>query len=122
MPSKRPPPDLPKIPRTGFVTVPKRDRPPGQPDADTPALGSEKARLTKEQADRLARINRREEGELLPADMVEREWADICTGIRAAMLAIPARLAQRHPGHPEIVATLEREIRTALAELAEDSL
>jgi phage terminase Nu1 subunit (DNA packaging protein) len=90
-------------------------RPPG-------TLAAERARLLAEQADRAARINRQESGELLPAVAVAREWAGICTGIRAALLAIPARLAAAHPGHPAMIADLERELRDALAELAEDAL
>ena len=119
-------PILSRIPHTGTARASntKREkaesrRSPALP-ATTDDVKAEKARLTREQADRAARINRREEGELLPADMVEREWTDILAGIRSALLAVPARVGQAHPGHPSIMATLDRELRAILSDLADD--
>lgn len=120
---KTDPPILTRIPKTGPVRAPGRARDGKAKPARTPdPVAMERARLLAQQADRAARINQREEGELLPADMVEREWSFICASIRASLLAVPARVAQAHPGHAAVVATLETEIRSALAELAEDSL
>lgn len=118
------PPIRSRIPRTGPARAPMRarDLPEHPKTPDAAVLVDEKARLVREQADRAARINARESGELIPADMVEREWSGICATIRSAMLAVPARVAQAHPGHPAIIATLDAEVRAALAELAEDSL
>ncbi len=117
------PPILTRIPRTGSA------RAPGNAGIAVPAtlattdtVRAEKARLTREQADRAARINRREEGELLPAEMVEREWTDILAGIRSALLAVPARVAQAHPGHAAIITTLDQELRAVLADLADDGV
>lgn len=121
---KADPPILSRIPKSGPARAPlrARDIPARKPAPLADDLATEKARLVKEQADRAARINQREAGELLPADMVEREWSGICTMLRAGLLAVPARVAQQHPGHAEIMATLDREIRAALADLAEDPL
>ena len=109
--------------RTGAARAPgKAEKAPPPVSATTDDVKAEKARLTREQADRAARINRREEGELLPAEMVEKEWTDILAGIRSALLAVPARVAQAHPGHSAIIATLDHELRAVLADLADDTL
>jgi phage terminase Nu1 subunit (DNA packaging protein) len=59
-------------------------------------------------------------GRLLDADAVEREWSGILSGIRARMLAVPSRAAQRLPhmtAHD--VAEIDREVRDALSEAGE---
>lgn len=121
---KADPPIRSRIPRTGPARAPMRARDATKraTTSDAAALASEKARLVREQADRAARINAREAGELIPADLVEREWTGILAMVRSAMLAVPARVAQAHPGNPAIIATLEAEIRAALDETAEDPL
>lgn len=121
---KADPPIRSRIPRTAPARVPMRarDMPKAAPTSDAAALATEKARLVREQADRAARINAREAGELIPADLVEREWTGILAMVRSAMLAVPARVAQAHPGNAAIIATLEAEIRAALGETAEDPL
>jgi phage terminase Nu1 subunit (DNA packaging protein) len=58
---------------------------------------------------------------MLDSAQVEREWSSILSGIRARLLAVPSRAAQRLPhltAHD--VAEVDREIRDALAELGED--
>ncbi|WP_198370580.1 terminase small subunit [Roseomonas rosulenta] len=119
--AEKPTPIRSRIPRTGAARAPRKEAAP-KPRRPPDPIQLEKARLVREQADRAERINARERAELLPADMVEREWSHICASIRASLLAVPARVAQAHPGHAAIVATVETEIRAALAELAEDSL
>lgn len=95
---------------------------PGTPSAPPAGIQEARARLLGEQATRAARINATEAGQLLPAAEVAREWASICVGIRAALQAVPARLAAAHPGHPALIADLERELHEALAVLAADDL
>ena len=51
-----------------------------------------------------------------------RVWLDIALTIRTRLLAIPARVAALHPGHPLIIATLERELHSALNTIADDAL
>ena len=96
-------------------SAPKPRRPPDP-------IQLEKARLVREHADRAERINARERAELSPADLAQREWSNILAGLRARLLAVPARVAQAHPGHAAIVVTVETEIDAALDELAEDAL
>jgi phage terminase Nu1 subunit (DNA packaging protein) len=79
-------------------------------------------RLIAAQAARAERINRTEAGELVPADQVKAEWLDIVLTIKIRLLAIPARVQAAHPGNPAIISTLERELRSALAAIADDEL
>jgi phage terminase Nu1 subunit (DNA packaging protein) len=79
-------------------------------------------RLAAAQAERAERINRTEAGELVRSVEVEAEWLDIVLTIRTRLLAIPARVAAAHPGHPTIIATLERELISALNSIADDKL
>jgi phage terminase Nu1 subunit (DNA packaging protein) len=79
-------------------------------------------RLISAQAARAERINQVEAGEMLPADQVKGEWQDIVLAIRSQLLAIPARVAAAHPGNPQIIATLERELHATLTSIADDEL
>src|SRR5258706_44886 len=79
-------------------------------------------RLITAQAARAERINRVEAGELVPAADVKAEWLDIAMTIRTRLLAVPARVAALHPGHPAIIATLETELLSALNTIADDDL
>ena len=79
-------------------------------------------RLYAAQAQRAERLNQVEAGELIPAGKIEEEWKDIVITIRQRLLAIPARVAAAHPGNSEIVKTVDREIRAALANLADHEL
>jgi hypothetical protein len=58
-------------------------------------------------------------GALLDSAVVEREWSGILSGVRARMLAVPSRAAQRLP-QPDAhaVAEVDREIRDVLTEAA----
>lgn len=84
-----------------------------------PELTAEKLRLTRESADKIAIANELARGELVLAKLVEITWTGILRDVRAAMLAIPTRAAQRLP---HLTATdleiLEREVRDALQEMA----
>jgi phage terminase Nu1 subunit (DNA packaging protein) len=79
-------------------------------------------RLAAAQAERAERINRTEAGELVPSKEVEAMWLDIVLTIRTRLLAIPARVAARHPGHPAIITTLEQELHSALNSIADQEL
>lgn len=84
-----------------------------------PTLLAETRALKREQRVKLEIANAKARGELLPTAEVEKEWASILRDVRAAMLALPSRLQQKLPhltAHD--VATIDREIRDALAELA----
>jgi phage terminase Nu1 subunit (DNA packaging protein) len=86
------------------------------------AKSTTRDRLIAAQAERAERINRIEAGEVIPADEAKAEWLDIVLTIRTRLLAVPARVAAAHPGNPQIVATLERELHSALNTIAADEL
>lgn len=89
--------------------------------ASNPELNAEKIRLARANAEKVEAANARARGELAALSDVEREWAGILRDVRAALLALPSRAAARL-GHltPHDVATLDREVRTVLEELATD--
>lgn len=79
---------------------------------------AERARLAKEQADHIALKNARERGALLDARVVEREWSEILRNVRAGLLAVPSRAAQRLPHlNMHDVVEIDAQIRDVLAEL-----
>lgn len=80
-----------------------------------------RARLAKEQADAIALKNAAMRGEMVEAAAVERAWSDILRGVRAGMLAVPSRVAQRLP-HLTVhdVTEIDAEIRAALTEIGND--
>jgi len=60
----------------------------------------------------------RQRGSLLEAEAVEREWSSILRTVRAGMLAVPLRVAQRLPhltGHD--VSEIDAEVRAVLTEI-----
>lgn len=87
-------------------------------DAD---LAAAKLALAKANAEKAETANAKARGELIPAGDVEREWSRVLRGVRAAMLALPSRVAQRL-GHltPHDIAAVDREVRDALEELSDD--
>jgi phage terminase Nu1 subunit (DNA packaging protein) len=86
------------------------------------SVSTSRDRLINAQAERAERINRTEAGELLPAHEVKSDWLDVALTIRTRLLAIPARVAALHPGPPQIITTLERELHSALNSIADDEL
>ena len=60
-------------------------------------VSNERARLARAQAELAEAKLARQRGALLEADAVEREWADVLRTVRAGMLAVPSRVAQRLP-------------------------
>jgi phage terminase Nu1 subunit (DNA packaging protein) len=79
---------------------------------------SERARLTKAQADAVELKNATLRGDMLPAADVEAEWSSILRSVRASMLAVPSRCASRLPHLTKHdTAEIDREVRAALTEL-----
>ena len=65
-----------------------------------PAIASataERARLAKAQAELVETKAAKLRGELVPASEVEAEWSGVMRTVRAGMLAVPSRCAQRLP-------------------------
>lgn len=87
--------------------------------ANNPELNAEKIRLARASAEKLETANLKAKGGLASLAEVERAWAGILRDVRAALLALPSRAASRL-GHltPHDVATLDREVRAVLEELA----
>ena len=88
-----------------------------------PGLAAEREREARARADKLEMQNAAARSELIPAGEVEMMWDKVCRLIRARFLAMPARL-QQHLAHltPHDLATIDREVRDALTELADDDL
>lgn len=57
-------------------------------------------------------------GELVPAADVESEWASLLADLRAALLALPARVGAKCALSRQTVAAIDDEIRASLAALA----
>lgn len=84
-------------------------------------LKAEKLRVTREQADKLALTNAEKRGEMVPAVAVKAAWSETLRDVRAAMLAVPSRILQRLPHlTPQDLDQIDREIRNALSEAAND--
>lgn len=77
-------------------------------------------RLVTAQARRFELLNEKSAGETLPAAQVAREWAGIVATVKARLIAVPRRVEAAHPGNRAIIDTVEREIKAALASLADD--
>lgn len=84
------------------------------------SLTAERARQAREQADNLALRNAALRRDLVPAVEVEARLTGVFRKVRAGMLAVSARAAQRLPHLSTAdVATIDREVRAVLTELGE---
>jgi len=83
---------------------------------------AERARLARAQAEAVEQKNARLAGTLVDADAVQREWNTILAGVRARLLAVPARVQQLAPHLMRSdLDAIDHEIREALEELATDA-
>jgi phage terminase Nu1 subunit (DNA packaging protein) len=81
-------------------------------------VSRQRARLAKAQADIAEMKSARQRGSLLDAAEVETEWSIILRTVRAGMLAVPSRVAQRLPHlTPHDVAEIDAEVRAVLTEI-----
>ena len=79
----------------------------------------ERLRWDKARADSQEMKNAAMRRQLVPTAEVERAWGSILRDVRAAMLAIPARIQQQLGTlTPHDVDIIDREVRTALEETA----
>jgi phage terminase Nu1 subunit (DNA packaging protein) len=91
-------------------------------DAAIVTATAERARLAKAQADAVELKNAAIRGTMLDAAEVEATWTGILRTVRAGMLAVPSRAAQRLPhltAHD--VAEIDHEVRAVLTEIGEGS-
>jgi phage terminase Nu1 subunit (DNA packaging protein) len=84
-------------------------------------LAAEKLRLAAANAEKVELANARARGELLDAKRVAAEWANTLTDLRAAVLAIPQRVAGRCTLDRATTQALDEEIRAALEALANEA-
>jgi len=88
---------------------------------DSTSLTAERVRVATAQADALEMKNAVARRLMIPAREVESEWSSILRGVRVAVLAIPSRVQQRlHHLTSTDVAAIDREIRDALTEIADN--
>lgn len=93
-------------------------------DDDRPDLTKERARLAREQADKVAIGNAKLRGELLPAEDVVTGWESAIIRARELLLTIPAGMADEVMGlaavgdRQGVHDLLDDRIRGALAELS----
>lgn len=83
-------------------------------------LAAEKLRLAREQADKIALQNAAARGEFLNAQTVAAEWRGIITDLRAAVLAVPSRVASELGFNRRETIALDSEIRAAMEAIADD--
>jgi len=80
------------------------------------AASASRARLAESQAVLVALKAAKLRGELVEAAAVETEWSGMLRTVRAAMLAVPSRVAARLPHlTPADVVEIDAEVRAALA-------
>ena len=86
-----------------------------------PDYNESRARSEFEKANLLELERKQKEKLLLPADQVERVWANTVATVKTKLLAVPTRLRQRIPHLSlEEVAIADELIRESLQELAEE--
>lgn len=88
-----------------------------QADAE---LAAEKLRLARETADKIAFANAQARGELLDSREVATAWRGVVVDLRAAMLAVPSRVAARLGLDRKETAALDREVRDAMEIIADE--
>jgi terminase small subunit / prophage DNA-packing protein len=87
-------------------------------DAAIATATVERARLAKAQADAVELKNAAVRATMLDAGEVEATWSGILRQVRAGMLAVPSRAAQRLPHlTPHDVAEIDHEVRAVLIEI-----
>lgn len=97
---------------------------PGAGRKRAPGESLEAARRRKESALADLRVLevRRRGGELVAADAVAREWADILRRVRTGVLAVTSRVRAQLPHlTAQDAAVIDRELRDALSSLADDA-
>jgi len=83
-------------------------------------LATEKLRAAKATAEKLEIQNAKSRGNLLDGKQVANEWRSIITDLRAAVLAVPSRVAGRMGMDRATTAALDTEIRDAMEVISND--
>lgn len=88
--------------------------------AANPDLAEQKVRLARANAEKVEIGNAKARGELLDARQVAHEWRAVVVDLRAAVLAIPSRMAARLGLDRKATQALDAEIRDAMEMIADD--
>jgi len=100
--------------------APDSPSPPLRPTEDLPDYNTSRARSEFEKANLLELERKTKEALLIPAEQVQKTWANAVTIARTKLLAIPTRTRQRIPHLSlEEVAIIEELIRESLVELSD---
>ncbi|MEE9387033.1 MAG: hypothetical protein V3U96_00350 [Paracoccaceae bacterium] len=91
----------------------------GRPSAN-PEMNAEKLRLVRAQAEKQEKANAKTSGDLLDAKEVAADWTATMVDLRAAILAIPQRVASNCGLDRNAMVELDTEIRAALEVIADD--
>jgi phage terminase Nu1 subunit (DNA packaging protein) len=83
-------------------------------------MAAEKLRAAKATAEKLEIQNAKSRGDLLDGKQVANEWRGIITDLRAAVLAVPSRVAGRMGLDRATTAALDTEIRDAMGAISDD--
>lgn len=83
-------------------------------------LAAEKLRAAKATAEKLEIQNAKARGDLLDGREVANEWRSIVTDLRAAVLAVPSRVAGRMGLDRATTAALDAEMRDAMEVISDD--
>jgi len=84
-------------------------------------IRAQRIRLAKAAADSQELKNAALRGDLVEAGAVEREWSGVLRTVRAGMLAVPSRAAQRLPHlSAHDVGVIDTEVRDVLTEIGEE--
>lgn len=85
-------------------------------------LATERARLAREQADRVAMVNAQTRRELAPVATLEQALADVCKQIADVLEAIPVNLKRRGLADGDALELIRREIASVRNLAAETKL
>jgi len=81
-------------------------------------LTAERIRVAQATAEKIELQNAVARGEMVAVSDVRREWVTVATDLRAALLAIPARVSARVSLSREASALLDDELRLSLEEIS----
>ena len=89
--------------------------------AASPDMDAAKLALTEANARKVELQNDKAAGDLLPVQLVRNEWLGIVTDLRSRLLAVPQRVAANLSLDRAVLASIDAEIRNAMADLVADA-
>ena len=89
--------------------------------AANPDMDAAKLALTEANARKVELQNDKAAGDLLPVQLVRNEWLGIVTDLRSRLLAVPQRVAAKLSLDRAVLASIDGEIRAAMADLVADA-